>query len=307
MSGKPQKGDSLADTVGKALVVSGFSFLGMFGFSMIGSLAYPIGGVGAIGGAITGFFLFATVSFCATGLWHELIPAPVAKYGVKALAPSWAVGAINEYSDFTLIVTIHELKNLQVKGLMPWNSADTFCEIEYSNAPVQATCVRYDGQFNEQFRINVSALEDSLLVRVKDQDIFGSTEVGYVAIEITRDILEEGFPYRKEYKIEAWENDKIIFPKGAKNKDDFPKLVVSFDHTSDCHQNFMTGVKYRTKYEDGRRQQREDMGSKWRKEGKDANAAPGTTYGTLDFLSNLEFNTNYKVVKKAEDDPDGIV
>lgn len=301
MSGKPQKGDSLTTKVAKALTVAGFSFLGMFGFSMIGSLAYPIGGVGAIGGAISGFFLFATVSFCATGLWRDLIPPQIAKYGVKALLPGVMVGAINEYADFTLIVTIHELKNLQVKGLMPWNSADTFCEIEYSTHPMKATCVRYDGKFNEQFRINVSALEDALLIRVKDQDIFGSTEVGYVAVDITRDILDAGFPYRKDFQIQAWENDKIIFPKGA-GKDAYPQLVLSFDHTEDCQTAFREGSKYTTY----RNKQKHEIDEKW-KTGKDGNAAPGTTYGTLDFLSNLEFNTNYKVVKKAEDDPDGIV
>jgi len=300
MAGKPEKGDSLFSTVSKVLICASLSLLGLIGFSMIGSLAYPIGGVGAIAGAISGFVIFGAVSFCATGLWKVLIPTSISKYGFKAMAPSWAVGAINEYNDFTLIVTIHELKNLQVKGLMPWNSADMFCEIEYSTSPLKATCVRYDGKFNEQFRVNVSALEDALLIRVKDQDIFGATDVGYVAIEITRDILDEGFPYRKEFKIEAWENDKIIFPK-AKSKE-YPKLVLSFDHTSDCQQAFLTSDKY----QNARKAQQTDLQQKWIKE-EGGNAAPGTTYGTLNFLSNLEFQTNYQVVKHAEDDPDGLV
>lgn len=295
--------------IAKGGVVVLVTLLGVFTFSMVGSLAYPIGGEGAIGGAVIGFIVCGVVSLCATGAVWWLVPDAATHFNVLSLLPSTLAGAMGEHGDFTVVVTVHESQNLKVKGLLPWNTADTYVEIACGLNPIKATCVRKDGKFNEQFRFRVNVNDKYMILKVKDQDIFGSTDIGYVSIDIKKHILSEGFPWRSLFKIKPYENDKIVFPQNEKYKSEilWPSLILSFDHTDDF--SLHSPVRH-AGYEFQRAAQRHSVEQAWvdaigakliAEDKLRINDNKVDSYGTFSFLSQLEFKTDHKVTKHVVD------
>mmetsp|Transcript_3123 Transcript_3123/g.7035 ORF Transcript_3123/g.7035 Transcript_3123/m.7035 type:complete len:285 (+) Transcript_3123:166-1020(+) len=228
--------DVLAPII-KGVAVLILTFAGMMLFGMIGSLAYPIGGVGAILGSIIGIIVFGCLGICMSGLYMEFLPRDARRYGASAYLPQTLLALSAEHSDMTLAITVHRVEKLQVRGLMPWMSPDIFVEIECGTNPPKRTCVKPDAVFNEKFRLNVKAMDDSILLRIKDQDVFGSANVGYVLLSVTKDVVpnlqsrsasDKGTMStdKKEVKfvIEAFETDKLMFVPGGE-----AKLVLSFE------------------------------------------------------------------------------
>eukprot|EP00933_Yihiella_yeosuensis_P016916 TRINITY_DN14295_c0_g1_i2.p1 TRINITY_DN14295_c0_g1~~TRINITY_DN14295_c0_g1_i2.p1 ORF type:complete len:285 (+),score=39.22 TRINITY_DN14295_c0_g1_i2:102-956(+) len=241
--------------------------LGSTLFGLVGSLAYPVGGVGAIVGAILGALISLSVGVMVTGLWKSFIPQDNKTYGLGAMLPHSVAVAFGAHGAFELIVTIHEAVGIEVQGHMPWKRSDTYLEVECGNNPVKRTCVKNDGKFNEACKIQVTAQDEGMLIRVKDQDLFGATDIGYVYVDIQRDVIEAQFPRHKEFVIEAGEHDRLRYGK------DKAYLVLSFDHQDSSAtpmQPFKTQVH----------------GSH--------------DYGAVNFLQTLEFNPNAKVVKEHD-------
>lgn len=275
----------------KTLVFLLFAFLGMFGFAMIGSLAYPVGGVGAIGGAIGGVLLGGCFGCMFTGLCWDMVPDEVSKYGVAYYLPGpiQHMANLSTHGDFTVVVTVHEVKNLRVKGLLPWQPADLYLEIECGDNPTKTTCVRHDHKFNEQFRVAVRAIDDAILIKVKDQDIFGSTDVGYVSIDVMKDIIEAGFPVQQDYPIHPWQNGKITYSNSKKAD---AQLILTFDHTDDLGLGGAAGPQY----DENRTKWKKLVDDEWNTAGMKTGG--GGNYGSLDLISKMEFNTSLKVEKE---------
>jgi len=271
-----QDGQFLEKAV-KALIVVAIAVTGATTCAIVGALAYPVGGVGAVVGAISGFVVFGCLSFCISGAWRYAMPKDVQTYGLKALQPEF-LQRITNRAPFTIIVTIHEVKDLRVKGLMPWTRPDMYVEITCGLNPPKRSCVRHDGNFNEQFALMVEPLDESILVQIKDQDVFGSTDIGYVAIDIPKDIIREGFPWQASFSIQAWDNDKIAY---TDNGD--PQLVLSFDHTDDVPSSIARSSN--TKSNRSKKMLSVDK----------SQTNVGRNYGAVNFLAQYEFNTHKKI------------
>lgn len=273
----------------------------MFGFAMIGSLAYPVGGFGAIGGAIGGVLMGGCFGCMFTGLCWDVVPDEMSKYGVGYYLPGplQHMAGAAAHGEFTVVVTVHEVKNLRVKGLLPWQPADLYLEIDCGDNPTKTTCVRHDAKFNEQFRVSVRALDDAILIKVKDQDIFGSTDVGYVSVDVMKDIIEAGWPVQHEYPIHPWQNGKIAYSGSADPTADHltkvrrdAHLILTFDHTDDLGFGGATGAQY----DENRTKWKKFVDDEWNTAGMKTGG--GGNYGSLDLISKMEFNTTLKVVKE---------
>lgn len=246
--------------------------LGMVIFGMIGSLAYP--GIGAILGSIVGLVICLSIGCCATGFWRDLAPNDTNTFGVQSLLPHTMAVQIGGHGNFDLIVTVHEAIGVAVQGRLPWARAETYVEVACGTNPIKRTCVKTDGKFNEQFKLQVTHTDEMVLVRIKDQDTFGSKDVGYVCIDIQKDIIEDGFPWRKRFLIETGEHDKLRWSKEK------AAVILSFDYTEEYPASLRQDETRNSKT-------RQDLERQW---GSD-------NYGAVNFLSHLEFNTSKHIAK----------
>uniref|UniRef100_A0A7S4S290 C2 domain-containing protein n=1 Tax=Alexandrium monilatum TaxID=311494 RepID=A0A7S4S290_9DINO len=247
--------------------------LGMLLFGMVGSLAYP--GTGAIVGAIAGLAFCAALGCCVTGFWRDLLPSNTTTFGAEQFLPHALAVQIGSHGHFDLVVTVNEVANVEVQGRMPWMWPELYAEVACGSNPVKRTCVRTDGKFNEQFKLKIAPTDDFLIVRLKDQDVFGSRDVGYVCVNIHRDILEPGFPWQKEFPIEAGEHDKLRW-----NERKAAMVVLSFDYTEDY-----PAVLRGNATAGGREESRKGLEKQW----------GSANYGAVNYLSKLEFNTAMKI------------
>lgn len=256
--------------------------LGTTLFGMIGSLAYPVGG--AILGSLIGFVISLAVGCVLTGFWKDVLPGDGRNFGLGSLVPHSLAVRLGEHGKFDLILTVHEAVGVRVQGHMPWRSADLYVEIECGSNPVKRTCVKRDSKFNEQFKLQVTAGDEGILLRVKDQDIFGASSVGYVYVDIQRDILDAGFPLQREFVIEAGENDWLRWsPEKA-------HLILSFDYTEDYPSSALRGPAASHATRGPRAKQ--ELRKQWNSKG----------YGAVGFLTQLEFNPKAKLAKPRDDD-----
>lgn len=271
-----QPGDNYLDGLKplfRILVTVFVAGMGMFLCGVIGSLAYPIAGVGAIFGSIIGFILFLCFGCCLTGAWRDFGPKDTRTFEgqMKALMPHALALNAGFHGKFQMIVTIHEVKNVHMQFKLPWSRMDTYVELECGKNPVKRTCVKMDGIFNEQFKIEVRAVDESVLFRVRNQDVFGSTDLGYACVDIQHDIIDKSFPCAQEYPIEAGAGDKMRFDENAASV-----IVLSFDVTED----YPVPIDNQAVTAEKRHYRDANLDTEW-------NSA---NYGTVNFLSQLEFN-----------------
>lgn len=181
--------------VGRVLATILVGVLGMYGFAMIGSLSYP--GVGVVVGGLMGLTLCSCFGCCITGLWRYAIPDRVVAHAVDAV-PAPIAFALGDHGAFTLIVTVHEITGktgiMSRLGNQLGAGSFTFVQVNCGTNPVKQTCAKPDLKYNEQFKVKVKALDAGVFFTIKDQDIFGTTEVGQVNINIKRDIIDKKFP-----------------------------------------------------------------------------------------------------------------
>jgi len=235
----------------------------------VGSLAYPEGGIGAVVGSLVGASVSLIVGCCATGLWKSFVPEDTRTFGVGALLPHSLAVQIGSHGDFDLVVTIHEASGIAVQGHMPWSRSNSFVELQCGGNPVKRTCVKSDGKFNEQFKFRVTAHDQGIMMKVMEQEMVGAASVGYTYVDIQRDVIDQSFPSRKEYFIEAGENDRLRHGGSSK-----ARLILSFDYTED----YPWGL--RTHGAPGRGQ------------------AMDSKYGAVNFLTQIEFNPNAQVAQE---------
>jgi len=244
-------------------------------FAMIGSLAMPV--FGAIVGGFVGLLFSLALGCCLTGFWRDMIPDDAKSYGVGSVLPHSVAAQMGTHGSFDLIVTVHECHNVDVVQRMPWRQPDIFIELECGHNPIKRTCVRKDQKFNEQFKVQIKAADDTLLIRLKDQDIFGATNVGYCCINVQQDILNQGFPWQKRFNVLAGEKDQLRWSA------DKPQIIISFDYTDEYPQSLRqddsTSLETRKQVE-----------AQWQND----------SYGAVNFLSRLEFNPNMKIAKASE-------
>jgi hypothetical protein len=264
----------------KGLITIFVAAVGMFMFAVVGSLAYPMSAVGAVVGAVSGLLLCGMLGVCITGLWREV---PVFKdtktFGANTFLPHALAVQIGSHGAFDMIVSVHEAVGVEVQGLLPWSSSNIFVEIECGNNPVKRTCVRHDAKFNEQFKIQIEPADETILVRLKDQDVFGTFSVGYASINISRDIIEKGFPDRGEFPISAGEHDRLRFGKHK------AIIILSF-HASEYFQAVPVDATQKMAT-------RTEIDRQW----------ASKNYGAVSFLKKVEFNPSAKIAKEAEEDP----
>mmetsp|Transcript_120649 Transcript_120649/g.341131 ORF Transcript_120649/g.341131 Transcript_120649/m.341131 type:complete len:289 (+) Transcript_120649:154-1020(+) len=258
------------------IVVAG---IGTMLFTTVGSLSYPVGGVGAIFGAIIGGVLFLLIGCCTTGFWKDFLPQNNEVVNLTSLLPHAVAVQLGGHGNFNLIVTVHEARNVAVQGRMPWRKPFLYVEVECGGNPIKRTCVRNDCKFNEQFKLQVAANDRSMYLRVKDQEIVGSRSVGYVCLDIQNHILVpndggEPFPRHKEFPIETAEGDNLRWGQEQ------AVLELSFDHMDDYG-----------RMQEASQKRMGDPENQW-----------NTNYGAVNFLSTLQFNPSVQI---ATDPPSG--
>lgn len=256
---------SFLQPLARGLATVAVGGIGCFLFSTVGSLSYPPHG--ALVGAVLGLLGFSLIGCCITGFWRDLFvfDAVRSRDASFALLPSPLQAAITGHGPVSLIVTVHEAVGVHVTG-RALTSPDLYVEVDCGVNPTKRTCVSRTGVFNEQFRLQVDAPDKTMLFVVKDQDIFGSSNVGFVSLDIRRQILEAEppFPQREAFPLDAGEGDTLRVGTAAK-----AALVLSFDRLD---------VR-------GQRLHAQPLGlaseNQW-----------NSQYGAVKYLSTLQFNPN---------------
>lgn len=208
-----------------AILTIMFAVLGCFLFGTVGSMAYP--GIGAIIGAMLGFLIMGCCGCFISGLWKEAANAYVPTIHPRNLMPAAANFAIGGHGTFDCVCTVHKIENLTVLGRV-FQRGDLYVTIEVGDNPKKSTCVKPTGEWNEQFRLRIKPADDTILVRILDQDFFGSTALGYRAVEVQSIVdRERGFPTQERF-------DLTLNPKKASPTEDGQKaaIVLSF-HPAD--------------------------------------------------------------------------
>lgn len=162
--------------------------LGMILFGVVGQLAYPQYD-GALWGSGSGFVLCLIFGGWVTGFWQDIAPK-------NRLEP--------RDTAIDLIVTVHETRNVDVMGRMPWMQPTFYAEVSVGNQ-VKRTAAKKNGKYNEEFMLQIGPDDDQLIVTIKDEDVFGSRDVGQALVDLQRDVILAGFPWQKPFVIQPGE------------------------------------------------------------------------------------------------------
>jgi hypothetical protein len=211
------------------------------GVAIIGSLAggcvgYLTGaGVATLIGASVGFGVMFLCGFCTFGPAKAVVDKAYADYAPPDAA---RVGGLALARTFSLHVTVHSLRNtINTEGILSFfgKKNDSFIEIKCGRQldddaeffqgknPPKRTCVSHTETFEETFIFNVSPTDNALIVTLYDQDIIGDDLVGEAWIDITKEILEAGFPQKRGYKLIREEG--LLF---GTNKKKTGTIIMSF-------------------------------------------------------------------------------
>jgi len=162
-------------------------------------------------GAVGGLILFSMLGWCCffgadclDAFRHEHSPPEMARTGLGIL------------KSFDLYVTVHEAKNVvNSEGILGYfgKVSDSFVKVEVGrklsktsdfrlqkNTPKRTT-VQHSKVWEENFKFVVATTDDTMMLTLYDQDMVGDSYVGETEIKITSEILENGFPQKKGYKI----------------------------------------------------------------------------------------------------------
>lgn len=204
---------------------------GMFISSTVGSLAYPVGGVGVVFGAIGGFFFFSFLGCCVTGFYLDFFPSSSDVFNMSRHLPEPLAIQVGGKGIIQLVLTVHQAKNVQIQGQIPWTKPDLYVQVLCGKNPERNTCVNKDAIWNEQMKLVIDPLDQTILLRLKNQDLFGSSDVGYVCVDVAKHILEAPtpFPHNEEFPIQSGQGDYLRYGNQEK-----PKMVLSFTNV-DVH------------------------------------------------------------------------
>jgi len=245
--------------------------LGTLFFGQIGSLAYPLNGAGAVLGCTFGVTVCLFIGCCATGSWRDFLMAhDTTTQGL--ILPHTLASQIGGHGYFDLLVTVHKAVSVEVQGQMPWSPLQIYAEVECGSNPVKRTCVRPDGRFEEQFKLNIEAVDRSMLVRLKNQGMLGTVDVGYVHVDIQSDIVDADSLRQRAFEINAGEGDSLRWTKPR------AQLILSFE---------LVGARgasgFPNPFETTPSKDPESL------------RHGGQSYGAVDFISRLEFNPDARL------------
>eukprot|EP00929_Paragymnodinium_shiwhaense_P063981 TRINITY_DN32016_c0_g1_i1.p1 TRINITY_DN32016_c0_g1~~TRINITY_DN32016_c0_g1_i1.p1 ORF type:complete len:316 (+),score=58.95 TRINITY_DN32016_c0_g1_i1:202-1149(+) len=210
--------------------------LGLMIGTTVGSLVYPSPpAVGAVGGGVLFFLIFMVIGCLATGFWETLIPAEgTGEKLFSALLPQGIAEDVGGHGGFDVIITIHEMRNVQVNNRL-FTRPEYFAEIECDGNPTKATIVKTKGfldkgpvVFNEQFRVRISPFCTNVIFVIRDQQLFSATAVAWVNVDVKEKILaqttkEKAFPSMVPLPLQGGSGYTL------RHESEKAQLVVSFD------------------------------------------------------------------------------
>lgn len=174
-----------------------FGIVGCFICGMLGSMVYT--GAGAIIGALIGMGLFACIGAILSGfLWD--VRDSVRKNGTGLHVPSVVSKVMGNHGDMSFVLTVHRVQGIRSNGRV-FTKPSLFVTVQCGKYPPKSTCVRNDGVFDEEFRIDVRGEDESMLLRVMDQDFLGETLLGVAPIKIQEEIVDAGFPVEARFPV----------------------------------------------------------------------------------------------------------
>lgn len=252
---------------------------GTFLCGLIGSMTWP--GVGAIVGAAGGFVVFGVVAMLVIGSWRDCAP----NLSLTALVPAGMANAMCKHGNFTMLITVHRAENINATGLLPWSSPDCYITVQAGDNPEKATVVSNTMVWDEQFKVQIKPSDTDIVVKLMDQDIFSSSCMGYVGLEIDEDIIDEGFPSEAAFKLESGESKA----GGGKGR---AQLILSFDYTDDYPKDKLLLLAATTKGQKNQRareRRKEKTGAEWHR----------AEYGAVSTLATVQMNPRYDPNKPA--------
>mmetsp|Transcript_55172 Transcript_55172/g.162186 ORF Transcript_55172/g.162186 Transcript_55172/m.162186 type:complete len:325 (-) Transcript_55172:91-1065(-) len=238
-------GDQIWDTIKgplKGIAMVSIAALGTVFSGMLGSVLYPTPpGMGMISGCLIGFLIFSSLGCCMTGLMTDMLKDNMNpnRLNVKNAMPHWALMKSGfGHGEFELIFTIHQVVNVAVLNKLPWQWLYLYVEVDCGDNPVKTTRVKTDWKFHQQFKLKIRPTDEQITLTLKDQDIFGSTAVGVVCVDIMRDIIEANFPKGKLFDIKSGDSYSLRHVEG----DGAAAIYISFDYT-DAYPKMVTPDK----------------------------------------------------------------
>jgi len=189
--------------------------LGVLGSLLGGCVGYLSGaGVATLIGAAVGFGAFFLLGFFLLGPATHIIDKTYAEFAPPDASRVMGLGLTNTFS---LHVTLHSVRNIiSTEGILGFfgKKNDSFLQVRCGRKidvadseffptanPTKRTCVSTTNTFEETFNIMVAPSDNTILIDLYDQDVIGDDLVGTAEINITKDILEGGFPQKKGYKL----------------------------------------------------------------------------------------------------------
>lgn len=188
------------------------AILGILGCLLGASIGFFFGqGANTLLGGIIGL----VVSFCLGVLC--LGPAKdVYNQAVVKLAPPDATRLwLSHNTTWDLYVTVHHAQNVVgTEGIAGFfgKKNDSFMQVSCGRVdpdgtfrltknPPKRTCVRNDCVFTEVFKFSVAPTDDTLQISLYDQDMISEELVGSGLINISEQIMLEGFPQKRGYRL----------------------------------------------------------------------------------------------------------
>lgn len=211
-------GDALDQALPQNVLLGGFVavFLGMIGGIAGAYLGFmQADGIVTIIGAALGF---STV-FCLA-----CVCGPPGRYfmqtaGASLTPPEWKRWRATGFSSWDMYVTVHRCQNAfnprEVLGIVPAfmkTPPSNFVTIKVGREldqdkfllrsnPVKKTCTSLENIFEEVFHFYVTPTDESMRVTVWDQRCFSTKKLGSVDINLTKEVLEAGFPQNKGFRL----------------------------------------------------------------------------------------------------------
>jgi predicted RNA binding protein YcfA (HicA-like mRNA interferase family) len=211
--------------------------------------------VGAIIGAYSGWLygegmvpiIWSFVGFVVGYVTVWIVGGPLAyhyqKFKLYSVPPSYARLNAVGFTEFDLYVTIHKIQNMY-NSLDPIgifgsdNALNYYVEVKagrklgdggifqmLKNA-AKRTCTNNGGVFEEMFHFIISPTDNTLRITVKDQDLFDEFDMGYADINITNQIVNQGFPQKRAFKLTAGKPGQHVVYTDAHHQTG--TIIVSF-------------------------------------------------------------------------------
>jgi len=126
---------------------------------------------------------------------------------------------------FSIDMSIHEVRNvIGSDGIWSYfgKKTDSYVEVRVGRKlgerdnftvnpqnPVKRTCIEEKGKFEETFKLTIRPTDDTIEIKLMDQDVAGDDTVGFTFLHISKDIVGEGFPQHKGFKL--MQKDSILW------------------------------------------------------------------------------------------------